>query len=463
MSKKNTPSSALPLRVLVVSYYYPPQNYISALRLGKLTKYLAAYDFEPWVLTLREGLLSSAGALPVEIPENQVIRADLGPYLTKLTQKKNSSHQLPAEASACSEYLIKDSLMQKPHLPYLQFFLHKIWRLISNQFCDVRFPDRALPWVFPAIQRGSALLRQRHFDVILSSHGPPSSHIVAAVLARRFRIPWVADYRDLWSQNHIQRRHGSIQRFEERLEQWILRPAAQITTVSGPLGQQLEALHSKPVTVIQNGFDEDDFSFNERSKHSCKFKIIYTGMIYPGKRDPSLLFEAINILHNRRPDIANNVELHFFGADPQLITDLANERNVSAHLRLHSRIANEDALRWQQQADLLLLLEWNDHTAKGVYTGKIFEYLGARRPILATGFPGGVIDALLRETDSGILVTNAIDAASMIESLWHRKQREGSTRITVSEEKLQKYTRRYQAGILARVLRSAIRSSAENP
>ena len=433
-----------PRRVLIISYYFPPGNFIAALRAGKLAKYLQQHYWEPWVLTVEQGLFPSAGALPVEIQPEHVIRADLGKWLTARAKRRR-----------CQTVLTDPNKRSNQTTPLTLSRLARLrgraWASFSGLFTDIRFPDRALPWVLPAIVRGTDLLRHVPFDVIFSSHGPPSSHLVAAALSGRFNLPWVADFRDLWSQNHIQRRFWPLQPMETQLERWVLRRVAQLTTVSAPLAQQLQALHGKPVSVIPNGFDPDDFNLTEPTADQ-RFRIVYTGMIYPGKQDPAPLFAAIRQLHSTHPALALAIEVHFLGSDPALVMAVAEVYGMVDQVVVHPRLDNRQAIRWQWAADLLLLLEWNDPAARGVYTGKVFEYLGARRPILAIGVPGGVVESLLRETQSGLLATDAPAAAGFILRHWTRKHEDGTTRLPERNGLLEPYTRRHQASILARVL-----------
>lgn len=439
-------------RVLIVSYYYPPRNVIASLRTGKLSKYLSSLGWEPWVLTLEDGLFASAGALPVEIPEDRVIRAGLGRILTPLA--RNRSARRGGEAHGQNAARTQQANRSLPAR-----LLQLLWQTFSAQFGDIRFPDRALPWCMPAIKRGSALLRAQSFDAIFSSHGPPSSHLVGAALARRFNLPWVADYRDLWSQNHIERRGRLTQRLETRFERWVVRHAKHLTTISEPMAQELRMLHAKPVSVLLNGFDEDDFKGVEGKSKADKFTIVYTGMIYPGKRDPSVVFQAVRALMNRDDRLRNDVELHFLGSDPSLVYKLAENCGVRSQVMVHPRSPHREALQWQAGADMLLLLEWQDPSAKGVYTGKVFEYLGAQRPILATGPAGGVIEALLEDTQSGELVADVNDATRLISHWLDVKRHVGSTRLSDRRELLLPYTRRHQAGVLAEVLSSSMRSA----
>jgi len=455
-SRKNTDLKQI-LRVLVISYYYPPWNVIGSVRLGKITKYLSEYDCEPWVLTLETGLFPNAAGLAVEIPDSRIIRANLGSCFTRLVRQRlqNISPTLP---------IVSDNGSIRQRLSSLvMLVLQGLWRYASAQFSDTRFPDRALPWVQPAIKKGTALLKEHRFDAIVSSHGPPSSHIVAAALAKKFNLPWIADYRDLWTQNHFQKRHSLAQWLETRLEKRLLRRASHLTTVSEPLSQQLRELHRTPVTVLHNGFDAADFLLNDVLKTSDKFMIVYTGMIYPGKLDPTPLFAAIRLLYAKWPEVAKHVEIHFLGTDPSLVAHIAAKSQINDQVFIHPRLPNREAIRWQQTADMLLLLVWDDPVAKGIYTGKVFEYLGARRPILATGPSGGVIEALLRETKSGELVNSAEQAAQMILAWWQVKQRTGSTRLPEQADILRPYTRYYQAGILAGVLRVAVENHRHRP
>lgn len=441
------------MRVLVISYFYPPANLISAVRLGKWTKYLGLYEIEPWVLTVESCLFPTAGELPIEISETRILRACLGleaDRVTAPTDTRSSGMQTKDRTESPNPFSTVVATLPRRWRPR-----RWLWDWCAR-YTHVRFPDRTLPWVPPAIQAGSALMRQQAFDAILSSHGPPSSHLIAAVLARRFQLPWVADFRDLWTQNHLIMRRGIKQRLETRLERAVLSGASSLITVSAPLAQQLGALHNKPVAVIPNGFDDEDFRSIQPNPDPERFRIVYTGGIYPGKRDPSSVFVGLALWRSAHPDLADRVEIHFVGASPQALSELAIGHGVQNQVFFHPPCANVEALRWQVSADALLLLEWDDPSAKGVYTGKVFEYLGARRPILATGPAGGVVEALLADTQSGELVRDPGAVLRFIDRWWERKQSDGTTRLADRPALLEVFTRRHQAGLVADALRAAV-------
>ena len=439
-------------RVLIVSYYFPPDNFIGTLRTGKFAKYLQENNWEPWVLTVETGLLTSVGSLPVEIPSERVIRAGFGKWLTALIfKRRNITPAINGERSS------------KSAIPNFISFWRRVsrclWVLFSGLFSDVRSPDRASPWVFPALQLAVDLLQRVPFDVVFSSHGPPSSHIVAALLTRRFGLPWIADYRDLWSENHAHHRSWPLRVLEMHLERWVLSRASHLTTVSEPLAVRLRMLHGKSVTVIQNGFDPDDFCEVTELSEKHKFRVVYTGMIYPGKQDPSIIFQAIKSILNNHQELGAAIEVHFLGADPSQVFPFAEAYGVLEHVTVHARLPNADALRWQQESDILLLLTWHDKSANGYYTGKVFEYLGARRPILATGPSGSEVEKLLIRSQSGQLATDATKAEEFILKQWSIKLNIGSTLLAERKSLLKPYTRGYQAGILAQVLDRIVENS----
>lgn len=435
-------------RVLFVSYYYPPGNTVAATRISKLTKYLSEFGFEVWVLTIEEGLFPSAGKLPIEIPSERIVRADLGRIVTHIARRKQEVEGGLQKSSEGSVPVTQDNRsVYSKSARYL-------WKPFSALFTDLRFPDRALPWVRPAIRKGNLLLHEYRFDAIISSHGPPSSHFVAASLSKRFGLPWIADFRDLWTQNHIIKRHGIVQYLEEKLEKRMLKTASHLVTISAPLAKKLYELHGKTVTVIPNGFDESDYLPLYSPAADKIFRIVYTGMIYRGKQNPTPFLEALRILRARWPDKWRTIEVHFFGSDPSLVMDLAASLGVNDRISVHPRVSNSDAIRWQKSADLLLLLAWDDPRETGVYTGKVFEYLGAQRPILAIGPCGGVIEELLRTTGRGQLSQDPEKVVELINKWWAIKDQRGTTIQSEDKEALKPYTRRYQASVLGDILRS---------
>jgi glycosyltransferase involved in cell wall biosynthesis len=174
-----------------------------------------------------------------------------------------------------------------------------------------------------------------------------------------------------------------------------------LVTVSEPWAAELSRLHpDRPVTCITNGYDQEDFGDAEESR-TAAFTITHTGILYEGRRDPSLLFEAVSELLACGSMDAPSVRIRFIGEDEEWLRRLIRRHHLEGVVTVSGRVAREEALRLQRESQLLLLLRWDHAGEEGMHTAKIFEYLASRRPILAVGGPGGVVRELLETTGGG--------------------------------------------------------------
>lgn len=437
-------------RILIVSFFFPPTNAIGAIRVGKFAKYLPGFGWEPWVLTINPDLLNVPQDLPVEIPADRVIRADFG-RLTKMVKRGRAPSA--ADVGAVSARTTRPGLAGQ------------LRRRALAVVSDSRLPDRGLPWNLPALRAGSALLATHRFDAILSSHGPPASSMVASVLARRHHLPWVADFRDLWTQNHAHKdRPRIIHWMEQRVERHFMRRCLAMTTVSLPLKQQLEALHRKPVTVITNGFDEAEHAtVPVEARSDDILRIVYTGMIYEGEQDPSPLFRAVRALLDAGKLDIGTIRIEFYGVSPVQLEAQAASLGVRDVVFAFPRIPHAEARKRQCQADILLLLDWTSPAVKGYASGKLFEYFGAQKPILAIGPRESVIQGLLAETRAGVLATSTEGVRKVLERWLEARSLSGVVPYEGDITAMRRYSRRAQVRLLASVLDGAVTVAGRVP
>jgi len=439
-------------KVLIITYWYPPKRAIGSLRAAKWAKYLPDFGWEPVVVTVapRTDLYTRHGTLPDELRCGRVYRTrdlSLNEFLYTLGNRF-SGPRVSKTGSAPSK--------RRTHSAWKQGMYRLGYALYEQVLC---FPDEAWPWLLE-YTKFEAIARKEQPDVLLSSSPPNTTHLMASRLSRRLGLPWVADFRDLWTQNHVLRRFFLLRPLEVLLEKRTMKPASALITVSEPLKTQLERLHGKPVYVIPNGFDPEDFPKEHvLSDPQGPLRIVYTGLIYPGKRDPSPLFAALQMLLDRREIQPNEVQIEFYGRRLHLVEDLLRlYPSVRPLVRLKGEVPYRESLRAQRAADVLLLLEWTDPQAQGVYTGKVFEYLGAKRPILFIGPVGGVIEKLLKETQAGVHVQSAEEIVPWLLRWLEEKRRLGSPVFMGQEDAIRRYTRREQTRKLAEVLSRALGS-----
>ena len=208
-------------------------------------------------------------------------------------------------------------------------------------------------------------------------------------------------------------------------------------TVSQPWAEKLRVLHrGKATYTITNGFDPDEVS-KEQIDLTSKFTITYTGIILIGKHEHSKLFAALQDLILDGTMDPNEIEVRFYGPENELLASGIEEYGLSAIAKHYGMVPIEISFEKQRESQLLLLLNWEDQKEKGVYPLKIFEYLAAQRPILATGgFGNDVIERLLNETKTGIYAKKVEDIKGILIELYAEYKHNGEITYNGNVKKL---------------------------
>lgn len=316
----------------------------------------------------------------------------------------------------------------------------------------VNYPDSDRGWKPFAVRAGSELLQKEDIDAILSSSSPVTSHLIAKELKVRYKIPWLADFRDLWSQNHNYS-YGPLRRLiDRRLELKTLSKADALVTVSQPWVDKLSTLHKGRATyAITNGFDPAEIN-TPPANLTTKFTITHTGTIWPRGQYPWKLFAALRDLISDRTINPNEVEVRFYGPEERWLAKEVDEYGLSGMVKQYGMVTRQVALEKQRESQLLLLIAWEYRQNQGAYGIKTFEYLAARRPILATGVPSDVNKELLNETTAGICALTVEDIKNTLKELYKEYKQQGNVVYKGEESKINKYSHREMARKLSEVL-----------
>lgn len=320
------------------------------------------------------------------------------------------------------------------------------------------FPDdRYIGWYWDCRKRALQLLEDGEFRAVISMSCPNTPHFVAHYLKRRNPyLIWIADLRDLWSQSS----HYPFIRLryllDRLLEKRTLSIADAITTVSAPLAERQKRLRLPcDVVSIPNGYDPLDFRLTKVAPPTDKLVITYTGTIYQGYRDPTPLFHAVGELISNGYIDPTKIEIRFYGPNctSSWMRREVQRCGIMGCTTLSNSIPRREALAKQMESSLLLLLDWNDPSELGVYTGKLFEYLGAHRPILAIGGSrDGVVAQLLRETGAGIHVNDPDQLRRILFDFYNQQIQTGSVPYLGRPEKVAQYSHIEMARRFARLL-----------
>ena len=353
-------------RVMLLTYNAPPRPGIATVRVGQLISMLARFGWEVVPVTPNHG--------DVDYPRSVVTTG-------VVDFKAPMRRFLGVERGAVDA---NPSLTQQ-----VLRFGHDMTEYANRQF----------GWIVPGTQGVARLLREQRFNAIISTSPPETTHHVAARV--HAELPWIADLRDPWIREGTRGRgpFGSIDRL---LEPRVLRTASAITTVSEPLAETLrERYPHTRVYSIPNAFSESDWDeipFVE----PLRATFLYAGQLYGGRADPRSFFAAISDALREKLVSPDEMVVEFYGDSSEWLTGEIRRHGIGAVVRVHGFRPRHDILRLERSASRLLLFLWNDPSERGTYTGKLFEYLGARRRILAIGGPPEtVIDDVLKTSGAG--------------------------------------------------------------
>ena len=376
-------------KALVVAYNFPPCGGPSVQRSLKFVKYLPALCWRPIVIT------ADARAYPT-----------LDPSLEK---------DIPVGTPI---YRTRSWDVNGLRPSFRKLRLGKLHAVLNTLFA---LPDGAIFWARAARSAVEQAITTHRPRIVYTSSGPYSAHLLGLWIKRTFGLPWVADFRDPWSQNRIIRYPPGYRTINQRLEERVLRSADRIVTVSQPIAQNLTALLGRsktPVSVIPNGYDPDDVPQLEPPL-TARFTITYTGK-FTRLRRPDVLIEAVTSLVESGHISLDKIELVFAGSNLDAFVPSRPPFTKLGYL------PHDQLDRVWQRSNMLLLIQDPSPENKGAYSAKLFEYLAANRPILAITSPDSVAAELIRQTESGIVVSHAPEQVKqvLLESFdaWRRGQ-----------------------------------------
>jgi len=368
--------------VLLVTYSYPPVERTGARRPAAIAKYLPRFGWRPLVLTPKVKGRSRDSEFIKETDERDV----LADWKTRLN--------LDGHRGLHEQFGL--SLSAQPGTDKAHTLIITVLKNLLT------FPDLTKGWIPYALEAVEEARREhRPIDAILTTFPPASCHLIGARAKQILACPWIADFRDLWTQDITTMRTRDLQFLQVPLEKRTLKHADMLITVSDPWGDRLRQRYpSKEIRTIPNGFDPDDFS--PRPELTQKFTITYAGVLYQGQRDPTVLFEVLRELASEKIIDLNDVKVRFYSPIDAWLAPLVRRCELEAVVELHGIVPRREVLQRQMESQILLLLSFTHPKDTGLHTGKLFEYLGAARPILAIGGNRGAMTQVLEETRAGV-------------------------------------------------------------
>ena len=389
--------------LLLIAFDFPPRRTSGVYRPTALTKYLSSCGWRVTVLTIQaDGQSVQDSTLLQKLPsEVTVVRTrysaiDGWERSVGTSVKSLRILATPTNANGGQPTFFSRCLRLGPRLARSVLY----------------FPDNTAGWVPWGLVKALGLLRAEQFDAIYTTHPPRSAHVLGLLLKILTGIPWVAEFRDPWvlplDEENISGLKVPAPRRNRWLQTQIFHRADALVTVTSNHAEELERIFHAPhekLTVIPNGFDEDDFShplvagcdlYEPGYVHLSHF-----GTIYP--KFSGRFFPALAELVKELPWLGKRLRIHVIGYPDEDVQRYANQAEVLGMVQFHRVVEHSEALKAMYSSDGLLLFYGHAYTSRTSVPGKLYEYLRVGRPILAIAHEGGVKE-LIRQGNAGWVV-----------------------------------------------------------
>ena len=375
-------------KILIITYYWPPAGGPGVQRWLKFVKYLPDFGIQPIVYIpenptypiVDENLVNEVSDKAIVLKNKIFEPYQLASFLSKNKTKKISSGIIPNKK--------KQSFLDKTFL----------W-IRGNLF----IPDARVFWVKPSVSYLEKYIVENNIDTIITSGPPHSLHLIGLELKQKLNLKWFADFRDPWTTigYHKSLRLSSFAAKKHKsLEHQVLNSADTIIVTSKTTKTEFEAITTKPIAVITNGYDTEQV---EKQTLDSKFSLAHIGS-FLSERNPLILWESLTELIQEIPDFKSHLEIKLIGAVSQEVLETITQFGLKLYLNNLGYVPHNEAIAHQRKSQVLLLIEIDSEETKSIIPGKLFEYLVSNRPIIAIGPQDSDFAEIITNTNTGVFL-----------------------------------------------------------
>lgn len=423
-------------KVLIITYYWPPAGGPGVQRWLKFVKYLPEFGIEPVVYVPENPTYPIIDkSLEAEIPKGVTIikRPIFEPYRFANILSKKETNQM---SSGIIDNSKKQSALQK-------FMLY----VRGNFF----IPDARMPWVKPSVKFLSDYLEKENIDTVITTGPPHSLHLIGLRLQEKLDLKWIADFRDPWTTIGYHKKlklTKTSAKKHKRFEKEVLTKADQFITTSFKTRDDFKEITKQPITVITNGYETTG---NDKSVLDKTFAFSHIGSLLSG-RNPSNLWEVFRELIEENDSFRENFRLRLVGMVSSEVWQSLKENQLTDFVDHEGYVSHKEAVEFQKQTQVLLLLEINSEETKGIIPGKLFEYLNAKRPIIAIGPKGWDVPKIISKTESGKCFDYS-EKEGLKKIVLHYFEAFQQGNLNIDSKNIQQYHRRELTGSMAEIIK----------
>ena len=422
-------------KLLIITYYWPPAGGPGVQRWLKFVKYLPIFNIQPIVYIpenptypiIDKGLESEVSEKAIILKNKITEPYGLAKMFSKNNTKKISSGIIPNQK--------KQSFLEKTLL----------W-VRGNLF----IPDARFLWVKPSVKYLKQYIQENNIDTIVTSGPPHSLHLIGLQLKKELDIKWLADFRDPWTTigyHKALKLSSYAEKKHKVLEKEVLNSADTIIVTSKTTKIEFQAITSKPIEIITNGYDVEKI---EKQALDIKFTLAHIGS-FLSERNPEILWQSLNELVSENFNFKNDFCLKLIGATSQEVLDTIASYQLGDYVQNLGYVSHKVAVAHQRKSQVLLLIEIDSEDTKSIIPGKLFEYMVSERPIIAIGPKGSDFAEIITSTNTGVFFT--YDEKEKLKALllkYYQKYRNQD--LKVNAVGLQQYSRKNLTEQLAKLI-----------
>ncbi|MBW8241580.1 glycosyltransferase [Muricauda oceani] len=420
-------------KILVIAYYWPPAGGPGVQRWLKFVKYLPDFGIEPIVY----------------VPENpsypivdEKLMEEVPTAIKILKQPIKEPYAWASLLSKKKTKTISSGIIKEKDPSIIEKVL--LW-IRGNFF----IPDARKLWVKPSISYLAKVIADEGIQTIVTTGPPHSLHLIGLGLKNKYNVQWIADFRDPWTSIGYHKKlrlTKSSQAKHKALEKGVLLKADKIVVTSNTTKMEFEGITPKPIKVITNGFDDE----LQPMELDSKFTISHIGSLLTG-RNPLGFWQALQELISENDNFKKSVKVQLAGVVGEEVLQSIKDFGLTDYVEQLGYLPHNKVLEAQQKSQLLLLLEIDSEETKGIIPGKLFEYLNAKRPILAIGPKGWEAGAMVERHQAGHMCLHS-DVTTLKKVLLEAFQQYQNGILACTSEGVEQYHRKALTESLAKFI-----------
>ncbi|MBX7154220.1 MAG: glycosyltransferase family 4 protein [Bacteriodetes bacterium] len=428
--------------LLIVAYYFPPSGGPGVQRVLKNVQYLPQFGWNPIVLTVSNGTFPARDeSLLAKIPPNiTVVRTHIYEpydlYRTFVGEQQNKAIDVSV--------LTKDGSggIKKSIAEFIRatFFI----------------PDARIGWMFSAVKAGKQLIKEHNISAIYSSSPPYTCSLIGRALKRSTGLPWIAGLRDPWTEFLTTPKRWFLPAMIDRhLEHSVLKEADYVECawegIITDARRKYPELPREKFLHVPNGYDSADFPEVPKQENQ-RFTITYSGSLY-GLRNPYTLLQALELAVKNNSIDVSKILFRIVGRVGDDVKQTLEQSILRDSIEIIPYVPHGESIAYLMKSDMLLLIVDDTKESNEIVPGKVYEYIGVMKPVLALAPNQSAVAKLLRETNAGVTielgdVTGCVEEIVKSYALWNEKQPLYHPHVDL----IQRYERRESARELANTL-----------